>query len=151
MSVGCNVLSATTYISEIAPTRARGAALGLYQLFWAIGSFAAAVGLQIVSTMPTDKWRHAVYSMFFFLGCAFCILIFLPESPRFYASRGNHEKGLRTLKRINGSVPGYDAEHEYGIILKELEDGKILLDKQKKANVLDCFRGTNLVSNRTTP
>jgi MFS family permease len=32
-SVGLNHMTATTYISEIAPTRARGAALGLYQLF----------------------------------------------------------------------------------------------------------------------
>lgn len=32
-SVGCNQMAATTYISEIAPTRARGAALGFYQLF----------------------------------------------------------------------------------------------------------------------
>jgi MFS family permease len=32
LSVGCNQMAATTYISEIAPTRVRGAALGLYQL-----------------------------------------------------------------------------------------------------------------------
>lgn len=33
LSVGCNQMTATTYIAEIAPTRARGAALGFYQLF----------------------------------------------------------------------------------------------------------------------
>lgn len=33
LSVGCNQMTATSYISEIAPTRARGAALGFYQLF----------------------------------------------------------------------------------------------------------------------
>lgn len=146
MSVGCNALSATTYISEIAPTRVRGAALGLYQLFWAIGSFAAAVGLQVVSTMPTTQWRHAVYSMWVFIGLAFLVLAFLPESPRFYALRGNHEKAKRTLLRINGNINGYDVDREYGVLLKELQDGRDLLDKQKAANLFDCFRGTNLVS-----
>lgn len=146
MSVGCNALSATTYISEIAPTRTRGAALGLYQLFWAIGSFAAAIGLQIVSTLPINQWRHAVYSMWVFIGLAFIVLAFLPESPRYYALRGNHEKAKKTLLRINGNVRGYDAEREYGIIQKELEDGRNLMNKQKAENLLDCFRGTNLVS-----
>lgn len=32
LSVGCNQMAATVYLSEIAPTQVRGAALGLYQL-----------------------------------------------------------------------------------------------------------------------
>lgn len=43
LSVGLNHMTATTYISEIAPTRARGAALGLYQLFVSSTSFVIVV------------------------------------------------------------------------------------------------------------
>ena len=94
--------------------------------------------------MPTDKWRHAVYSMWFFIGLALVVLAIIPETPRFYALRGKHDKGKRTLLRVNGSVPNYDVDHEYAIILKEIEDGKILAAKQKDVTLLDCFRGTNL-------
>ncbi|CAK7234725.1 hypothetical protein SBRCBS47491_009046 [Sporothrix bragantina] len=143
-SVGCNQMAATTYISEIAPTRARGAALGFYQLFWALGGFGSAIALQIVSTLPQSQWRHAVYSQWVFVGLAIICLVFLPESPRFYAQRGNHEKAKKTMARIYKGVPDWDLEHEYSIVLKEIEDGKVLLDKQRGVSVLDCFRGTNL-------
>ncbi|KAH8898754.1 general substrate transporter [Thozetella sp. PMI_491] len=144
LSVGCNQMTATTYISEIAPTRARGAALGFYQLFWALGSFAAAIALQVVSQMPVDQWRHAVYSMWFFVGLAIIVLVLIPESPRFYAQRGNHEKAKKIMTKIYGNVPNYDLEHEYSIVLKEIEDGKVLAHNEKSVSVLDCFRGTNL-------
>ncbi|KAL1907773.1 hypothetical protein Sste5344_006400 [Sporothrix stenoceras] len=143
-SVGCNQMAATTYISEIAPTRARGAALGFYQLFWALGGFGSAIALQIVSTMPTDKWRHAVYSQWPFVGLALICLLLIPETPRFYAQRGKHEQAKKVMARIYAGVPDYDLEHEYAIVLKEIEDGKVLLNKQRKVSVLDCFRGTNL-------
>ena len=95
--------------------------------------------------MSIDKWRHAVYSQWAFIGMAIIMLVFIPESPRFLAAKGRHDKAKKILKHMNGNVEGYDLEHEYNIILKELEDGKILSDKQKEVNVLDCFRGTNLV------
>ena len=115
-------------------------------LEWAIGSFAAAIALQIVSQMPVDKWRHAVYSMWFFVGAAIIVLLLIPETPRFHAQRGNHEKAKKIMKQIYGNVPNYDLEHEYSIILKEIDDGKVLANNQKGVTVMDCFRGTNLVS-----
>ncbi|OAA66499.1 Sugar/inositol transporter [Niveomyces insectorum RCEF 264] len=143
-SVGCNQMAATTYISEIAPTRARGAALGFYQLFWAIGSFASAIALQIVSKLPVGQWRHAVYSQWPFVGLALLCLLLIPETPRFYAQRGNHERAKKVMKQVYSGVPDYDIEHEYAIILKEIEDGKVLINSQKDVSLLDCFRGTNL-------
>lgn len=101
--------------------------------------------------MPVDKWRHAVYSMWPFVGLAAIILLLIPETPRFYAQRGEHEKAKKVMKQIYGTVPDYDLEHEYSIILKEIEDGKVLADKEKGVSVLDCFRGTNLVSCIPTP
>jgi hypothetical protein len=91
------------------------------------------------------KWRNAIYSMWAFIGLAAIVLIFIPESPRFYCARGNHEKGKKTLQWINGGVSGYDVDHEYLIIQKEIEDGRVMADRQKEVTLLDCFRGTNLV------
>lgn len=84
--------------------------------------------------------------MWVFLGIAFIVLFFVPESPRFYAIRGKHEIAKKKMYTIFGGIEGYDVEYEYQIILKEIEDGKALTKKQSDANLLDCFRGTNLVS-----
>lgn len=96
--------------------------------------------------MPIDQWRHAVYSMWFFVGVAIIVLLVIPETPRFYAQRGNHEKAKKIMKQIYSTVPNFDLEHEYSIIIKEIEDGQVLAAKQENITVLDCFRGTNLVS-----
>lgn len=114
-------------------------------LQWAIGSFAAAIALQIVSELPIGKWRNAIYSMWAFIGLAAIVLCFIPESPRFYCARGDHVKGKKVLQWINGGVSGYDVDHEYMIIQKEIEDGRVMADRQKEVTLLDCFRGTNLV------
>jgi SP family general alpha glucoside:H+ symporter-like MFS transporter len=102
---------------------------------WALGSFGAAIALQI-----------AVYSQWVFVGLAIIVLLLIPETPRFYALKGDHEMAKQILLKVNSSVPNYDLEHEYAIILKEIEDGRILAAKQSGVTVLDCFRGTNLVS-----
>lgn len=83
--------------------------------------------------------------MWAFIGLAAIVLVFIPESPRFHCARGNHIKGKKTLQWINGGVEGYDVDHEYMIIQKEIEDGRVLADRQKEITLLDCFRGTNLV------
>ena len=50
------------------------------------------------------------------------------------------------MKKIYGGVPGLDLDHEYGVVLKEIDDGKVLANSQEGVSVLDCFRGSNLVS-----
>lgn len=96
--------------------------------------------------MPTEQWRHAVYSMWAFVGLGVIVLLFIPETPRYHAQKGNHEKAKKIMKQIYGAVPNYDLEHEYSIILKEIEDGRVLANNREEVSVLDCFRGTNLVS-----
>lgn len=73
----------------------------------------------------------------------------LPESPRWYAERGRHELAKKSLRRINGTVAGYDLEHEYAVILQEIEEGKKLSDNTKSVNLFSVFRGTNFVGRRS--
>ena len=89
--------------------------------------------------------------MWFFVGLAVIVLLIIPETPRFLAQRGKHEKAKKVMKQIYGTVPNYDLEHEYSIILKEIEDGRVLADSGRELSVLDCFRGTNLVSKIYSP
>ncbi len=70
----------------------------------------------------------------------------LPESPRWYAERGKLEQAKKVLRRINGNVEGYDLEHEFAVIMQEIEEGRKLSDSSKKVNLLSTVRGTNLVS-----
>lgn len=69
----------------------------------------------------------------------------IPESPRFYSRKGNHEKAKKVLMQLNGKVEGYDVELEYAVLLKEVEDGAALGDKAKSVSILDLFRKGNLV------
>lgn len=74
------------------------------------------------------------------------ILVIIPESPRFYARRGNDEAAKKVLQRINGGVEGYDVDREYATLKQEVEDGKQLAVLAKGISFIDLFRGTNLVS-----
>ena len=96
--------------------------------------------------LPISQWRHAVYSQWVFIGLAIICLVSIPETPRWYASKGEHDKARKVMKKIYGGVVGYDLDHEYAIVQKEIDDGKILANSQQGVSVLDCFRGSNLVS-----
>ncbi|RSH84102.1 hypothetical protein EHS25_005347 [Saitozyma podzolica] len=144
LSVGLNQAVCSSYVSELAPTNARGALLACYQLWWAVGGFGASIGIQIVSTMPSSQWRHAIYSEWVFIGIALIIWVFLPESPRWYCQKGKHEQAKKILQRVNGGVEGYDLETEYAILVQEVEDGHRLAVRSSGTSFFDLFRGTNL-------
>lgn len=68
----------------------------------------------------------------------------MPESPRWYASRGKNEQGKRVLGRINRHVTAYDLDNEWAIIEQEVAEGKAIADKFSKISYFAVFRGTNL-------
>ena len=68
-------------------------------------------------------------------------MLFLPESPWFYALKGNDVKAKKALQRIYGSVAGYNVEQEYETIKAEIAAERAL---SKGASVFEIFRGSNL-------
>lgn len=72
------------------------------------------------------------------------IWFFLPESPRWYSRKGRHDKAKEVLLRLNGGIEGYDVEHEYAVIVNEIEDGNALTGAASQYNVFTIFKGTNL-------
>jgi hypothetical protein len=75
---------------------------------------------------------------------ALIIWFFLPESPRWLASKGKHDRARAILTRLNGSIEGYDVDREYAILLQEIEDGERLIAAGKQMSYTALFRGTNL-------
>lgn len=69
------------YMSETAMPQFRGALLGSFSLFLAMGQLFMAVGLQILETTTPLEFRHIFYSEFVLFGLWLVPLIYLPESP----------------------------------------------------------------------
>lgn len=56
-------------VSEVAPTRIRGALLGLYSLMWGLGGLIAAIVLNVIQTSSTpNDYKRGLYSTFGFAG-----------------------------------------------------------------------------------
>lgn len=106
------------YIAEIAPAAVRGRMVCLNQIAIVAGILGAqVVNLLIAEPVPagatlaqiaaswngTTGWRHmflaaAVPSVAFLLGC-----LLIPESPRWYAARGDWDGATRALRRLGGA------------------------------------------------
>lgn len=124
------------YIAEVAPAAMRGKLVSLNQLTIVIGILLAQfVNWYLVRDLPANSgdefirsswygqvaWRWmfaltAVPSALFFIG-----MFFVPESPRWLAKRGQHERARSVLTAIGGSAY---AEAELRGVEKTLEGGK---------------------------
>jgi sugar porter (SP) family MFS transporter len=124
------------YISEISPAQMRGKLVSVNQLTLVTGILLAqAINWYLVRNLPpgaTDQfirsswfgqqgWRWmfgltAVPSLLFLFG-----LFFVPESPRWLAKNGNHEKANEILTRIGGISYARAASDEIGETLSTEE------------------------------
>lgn len=144
------------YIAEVAPASMRGKLVSLNQLTIVIGILLAQfVNWYLVRDLPANSgddfirsswygqsaWRWmfaltAVPSALFFIG-----MFFVPESPRWLAKRGQHERARSVLKAIGGSAY---AETELQGVEKTLEGaeskrvpfGDLLRPEMRRALVL---------------
>ena len=119
MAIGLASNLSPMYIAEISPAAVRGKLVSLNQLTIVIGILLAqCVNWLIAQPVPAGAsaieilnswngqigWRWmfgvtAIPSLLFFLG-----MLVVPESPRWLARNGRHEKAGRILDRLNGEV-----------------------------------------------
>lgn len=112
-----------------------------------MGQLLAAVALNGVEVSGDPlNYKPALYCGFGFSAMIFAILLYIPESPRFYARKGKHEQAMAVLRRLNGNVEGYNVELEYAVLSKEVEDGKALATMSSKLSFFEIFKGINLVN-----
>lgn len=69
------------YLSETALPQFRGALLGGFSLFFAIGQLFLAIGLKILKDTTPLKFRNIFFSEFVFCGLWLIPMVYLPESP----------------------------------------------------------------------
>ena len=152
-------------MSEIAVVpQFRGAFLGMFSMSFAIGQFTSSIGLQILNSTTPDKYLHAFYSEFVYFGLFGLAVLYLPESPcesilpiiihteRNYVDgsaawlvlRGQDEKAKRMLNRLVGNVPDYDLDHEFAVLLAEVQDSQALSLKSASTDWLALTKWQNL-------
>jgi MFS transporter, SP family, xylose:H+ symportor len=119
VAIGLASALSPLYIAELAPAEARGRLVSINQLTIVIGILLAQiVNWLIARPVPPDAtaaeilqswngqvgWRWmfgvtAIPASLFFIG-----MLLVPESPRWLAKRGLHEKARRILDRVGGSA-----------------------------------------------
>ncbi|KAI8308017.1 Alpha-glucosides permease MPH3 [Colletotrichum sp. SAR11_59] len=99
----------------------RGALLGSFSLPFSLGQAFLAIGLKILEDTNPMHFRNIFYSEFVFCGLWIMPMLFLPESPAWYASKGKHEEAKNSLHQLVGDVEGYDVEYEYAVMRYEID------------------------------
>ncbi|BEI81737.1 hypothetical protein CcaverHIS002_0208970 [Cutaneotrichosporon cavernicola] len=143
MGTGIIAVVAGPYGMEVCATRIRGIVLSA-AIFWgAIATLGASLMMNFLTLRDPMNWHLPVYATWGPVGfMAICFLI-VPESPWFYARRGNKEKAVKSLKRLYGNIPDYDFDEEYGIIAKTIEHEREAIRRNKATSWTDLFKGTN--------
>ncbi len=140
IGVGVASMAAPLYISEMSPPKIRGRFIALFQLAVVCGIFASYASNALIHHLPgkypslfaaeslayvfvAESWRGM-----FLTGCVpalafFLLLLFVPESPRWWAAKGNDAKGRKILEKLLGPT---EAEREMNEIRTVLagESGK---------------------------
>ncbi|MFZ1994958.1 MAG: sugar porter family MFS transporter [Solirubrobacteraceae bacterium] len=111
LAVGCSSLAVPIYLSEIAPTKIRGAISSLNQLMVVVGILVASIVNAALAS--SGAWRvmlgaAIVPSLALLVGMAF-----MPETPRFLVHTGEEDQARDVLESVRPDEP---AEREIGAI-----------------------------------
>lgn len=101
---------------------------------------------QLNQTRP-DDYLLAMRILWGPIGLMLICWALVPESPWYYARKGNKEAALKCMKRLYGGIEWYDFEEEYGIITRTLQHEQAVL-AENRPRYRDVFKGTNLVRPR---
>lgn len=109
-----------------------------------IGGIICSVMMQQLNQRHPDNYLLAMRILWAPVGLMIVCWVFIPESPWFYARRGNKEKAMKAMRQLYGGVKGYDFEEEYGIIARTIKHEREML--QDRPRYIHIFKGINLVS-----
>ncbi|KAF5240366.1 hypothetical protein FANTH_9626 [Fusarium anthophilum] len=141
IGVGCLQSTIPTYISEIAPTRVRGTFLMCYSFWWIVGQFFAPVALQVLHEQDPKDYLTALYTQWSQVGLMLLIYVFLPESPAWLASKGKAQLAKKSLRTLYRGVEGFDVDHQYSLIVLNLEREREVAADQRSEKWWAIFKG----------
>ncbi|MGA8143175.1 MAG: sugar porter family MFS transporter [Candidatus Acidiferrales bacterium] len=128
LGIGLSSGTVPVYISEVSPADARGWTVSLFQLAITLGILLAYIVDYAFAKSQAWRWMFGlavVPAAVFMIG-----MIYLPESPRWLAKRGYHDRARAILARIRDSAD-VDAE------LQEIE--QTLSQSQEHGNWRDLL------------
>jgi len=104
VGLGIGILSTVIpmYVSEMSPKSIRGSLGVLFQLAITIGllvAFLVDLAFEKASHQVND-WRYALGTQSGLSIALFCLMLILPESPRWLISQGKEERARAVLKRV---------------------------------------------------
>ncbi|KAH8980151.1 general substrate transporter [Lactarius hatsudake] len=150
--LGVGALSAAVpmYQAETAPPQIRGAMTATYQLFITLGilvAYCISIGTRHMS--GSGSWRMVVGLGFIWPAVLAIGIQFMPESPRWLASRGDLEKAQRALAVARG-IKASEADANYQL-RREAEGIRASIEHERnvRGGWLDCFRVENKTLYRT--
>jgi MFS family permease len=130
------------YIGESTPAYLRGAAIGLVVLQINLG---ALIGIVVDNTTQTRLSRLSYQiplAIMFVIPVLMTIgLLFLPETPRYYISKGQDDKAAAAIRKLRGISDEAQINEDITIMKNAwLEETEM----RSKTHLLDAFRGTDL-------
>lgn len=125
VAIGISSFAVPLYISEISPTKIRGALVSSFQLMITIGIVVSYFSdLAFADEANPYSWRWMFYVGLFPALILFIGMIFLPETPRFLLGTGKEELGRKVLSRVEDPAIVEDAVNRIKEdIKKDKEEG----------------------------
>ena len=124
LSNGCTAMMVPLWQSEVTPKEIRGRIISLQQCVINFGILSAFLIQYGCSFLDGNKaWRTPLGLQMIPTAALFCVMWFLPESPRWLMGRGRNAEALRILARIHadGDETNEYVETEYAEIQQKLD------------------------------
>ncbi|KAL7916798.1 sugar transporter [Trichoderma velutinum] len=143
--IGVGSLQSTipTYVSEVAPVRIRGGLLMCYSLWFGLGNFFAPVALEVMAGYIPNNWLIPVYTQWGHIGLMLIIYIFIVESPAWCVTKGKYELAKKSLRRLHWDVTDYDVEHQFNLLVLNVEHEIEYAKAQKSEAWYSIFKGVD--------
>ena len=132
IGVGLASMLSPMYIAEIAPAQIRGKLVSFNQFAIITGMLVVYFVNYAIARQGEDLWLHEIGWRWMFVSESIpailflTMVLFIPETPRFLALKGNEDKALRVLSRINGKEKAQQILSEIQTSLKEVkQSGKL--------------------------
>lgn len=145
LGTGISTVASPTLVSEVSYPSLRGPCTAFYNTCWYLGAVIAAWVTYGTRTIDDDYcWRIPSYLQGAIPFIQIITIFFVPESPRYYISKGKYDKAEKMLRKYH---IGYSTnERDVGLVqfeMKEIETAIELEKIQTQTSYLDFIKLKN--------